>query len=255
MALYSLIQFASVLILYTEKTNLGDLQFLFFDLFLVTVLAIVMGRGGPSDELHPQRPAASLLSLPVLSSLLLHTVLLILAQVSALLITVSQDWYVPLNSTVTGAANLPNMENTSIFALSGFQYIIMSIVITKGYPYKKPLCYNFLFVGALMVFFALMSWLFLFRHTIIHQLLQLYYINDMNYKLLLVAVAALNFFICYMFEILIDRGALNCLRNLRGKRKSKKQYKCLDVQLAETPSWPPLNQPLFPTQCSVISVS
>uniref|UniRef100_A0A8C1IA76 ATPase cation transporting 13A2 n=1 Tax=Cyprinus carpio TaxID=7962 RepID=A0A8C1IA76_CYPCA len=192
MALYSLIQFASVLILYTEKTNLGDLQFLFFDLFLVTVLAIVMGRGGPSDELHPQRPAASLLSLPVLSSLLLHTVLLILAQVSALLITVSQDWYVPLNSTVTGAANLPNMENTSIFALSGFQYIIMSIVITKGYPYKKPLCYN-----------------------------------------------------C----------ALNCLRNLRGKRKSKKQYKCLDVQLAETPSWPPLNQPLFPTQCSVISVS
>uniref|UniRef100_A0A8C2KSI2 ATPase cation transporting 13A2 n=1 Tax=Cyprinus carpio TaxID=7962 RepID=A0A8C2KSI2_CYPCA len=255
MALYSLIQFASVLILYTEKTNLGDLQFLFFDLFLVTVLAIVMGRGGPSDELHPQRPAASLLSLPVLSSLLLHTLLLILAQVSALLITVSQDWYVPLNSTVTGAANLPNMENTSIFALSGFQYIIMSIVITKGYPYKKPLCYNFLFVGALMVFFALMSWLFLFRHTIIHQLLQLYYINDMNYKLLLVAVAALNFFICYMFEILIDRGALNCLRNLRGKRKSKKQYKCLDVQLAETPSWPPLNQPLFPTQCSVISVS
>ncbi|KAF4096684.1 cation-transporting ATPase 13A2 isoform X1 [Onychostoma macrolepis] len=255
MALYSLIQFASVLILYTEKTNLGDLQFLFFDLVLVTVLAIVMGRGGPSDELHPQRPAASLLSLPVLSSLLLHTVLLILAQVSALLITVSQDWYVPLNSTVTGAANLPNMEDTSIFALSGFQYIIMSIVITKGYPYKKPLYYNFLFVGALLVFFALMSWLVLFRHTIIHQLLQLYDINDMNYKLLLVAVAALNFFICYMLEILIDRGALNCLRNLRGKRKSKKQYKRLNVQLAETPSWPPLNQPLFPTQCSVIGVS
>lgn len=50
--------------------------------------------------------------------------------------------YVPLNSTRTGAANLPNMEDTSIFAISGFQYIIMSIVITKGYPYKKPLYYN-----------------------------------------------------------------------------------------------------------------
>uniref|UniRef100_A0A672JSV6 Succinate dehydrogenase [ubiquinone] iron-sulfur subunit, mitochondrial-like n=1 Tax=Sinocyclocheilus grahami TaxID=75366 RepID=A0A672JSV6_SINGR len=252
MALYSLIQFASVLILYTEKTNLGDLQFLFFDLVLVTVLAIVMGRGGPSDELHPQRPAASLLSLPVLSSLLLHTVLSI-----QLLFynSVTVFRYVPLNSTVTGAANLPNMEDTSIFALSGFQYIIMSIVITKGYPYKKPLYYNFFFVGALLVFFALMSGLVLFRHTIIHQLLQLYDINDMNYKLLLVAVAALNFFICYMLEILIDRGALNCLHNLRGKHKSKKQYKRLDVQLAETPSWPPLNQPLFPTQCSVIGVS
>uniref|UniRef100_A0A8C1VTH9 ATPase cation transporting 13A2 n=1 Tax=Cyprinus carpio TaxID=7962 RepID=A0A8C1VTH9_CYPCA len=255
MALYSLIQFASVLILYTEKTNLGDFQFLFFDLVLVTVLAIVMGRGGPSDELHPQRPAASLLSLPVLSSLLLHTVLLILAQVSALLITVSQDWYVPLNSTVTGAANLPNMEDTSIFTLTGFQYIMMSIVITRGYPYKKPLYYNFLFVGALLVFFALMCWLVLFRHTIIHQLLKLYEINDMSYKLLLIAVAALNFFICYLLENLIDRGALNCLHNLRGKRESKKQYKRLDAHLAGTPSWPPLNQPLFPTQCSVIGVS
>uniref|UniRef100_A0A672JWP7 Succinate dehydrogenase [ubiquinone] iron-sulfur subunit, mitochondrial-like n=1 Tax=Sinocyclocheilus grahami TaxID=75366 RepID=A0A672JWP7_SINGR len=144
MALYSLIQFASVLILYTEKTNLGDLQFLFFDLVLVTVLAIVMGRGGPSDELHPQRPAASLLSLPVLSSLLLHTVLSI-----QLLFynSVTVFRYVPLNSTVTGAANLPNMEDTSIFALSGFQYIIMSIVITKGYPYKKPLYYNWLGAG------------------------------------------------------------------------------------------------------------
>lgn len=48
----------------------------------------------------------------------------------------------PLNATVTGAANLPNMEDTSVFALSGFQYIIMAIVITKGYPYKKPLFYN-----------------------------------------------------------------------------------------------------------------
>ncbi|XP_051981037.1 cation-transporting ATPase 13A2 isoform X1 [Xyrauchen texanus] len=255
MALYSLIQFASVLILYTEKTNLGDMQFLFFDLILVTVLAIVMGRGGPSDGLHPQRPAASLLSLPVLASLLVHTVLLILAQVSVLLITASQDWYVPLNSTKTGAANLPNMENTSVFASSGFQYIIMSIVITKGYPYKKPLYYNVLFVVTLLVFFGIMIWLVLFPHTIIQKLLNLYDITDMSYKLLLVAVAALNLFICYLLEILIDRGALNCLRNIRGKRESKKQYKRLDTLLAETPSWPPLNQLLFPPQCSIIGIS
>lgn len=68
------------------------MQFLFFDLPLVTVLAIVMGKGGPSNELHPQRPPASLLALPVMLSLLLHTLFLILSQVGALLITYSQDW-------------------------------------------------------------------------------------------------------------------------------------------------------------------
>lgn len=50
--------------------------------------------------------------------------------------------YIPLNSTVFGVANLPNMENTGVFALSGFQYIIMAVVVTKGYPHKKPLYHN-----------------------------------------------------------------------------------------------------------------
>ncbi|KAI5612268.1 cation-transporting ATPase 13A2 isoform X1 [Silurus asotus] len=255
MALYSLIQFSSVLILYTVKTNLGDLQFLFFDLALVTLLAIVMGRGGPSDKLHPQRPPASLLTLPVLSALLLHTILLILGQVSALLITKSQAWYIPLNSTFSGAENLPNMEDASVFAVSGFQYIIMCIVVTKGYPYKKPLYKNVVFLFVLLILFAVMIWLVVVPNTFFHNVLKLYNITDMNYNLLLVALAALNFFICYLLEVLIDTFVPNCIRNLRGKRESKKQYKRLDAQLSETPSWPPLDQPIYPTQCSVIGVS
>ncbi|XP_026870310.2 LOW QUALITY PROTEIN: cation-transporting ATPase 13A2 [Electrophorus electricus] len=255
MALYSLIQFASVLILYTVKTNLSDLQFLFFDLAMVTVLAIVMGRGGPSDELHPRRPPASLLALPVLSSLVLHTILLILSQVAALLITTSQEWYIPLNSTEPGSHNLPNMEDTSVFAVSGLQYIIMSIVVTKGYPYKKPLFHNVVFVLVLLVQFGVMIWLVLFPETFLHKMLQLYEITDMSYKLLLVAIAALNFFICCLLEALIDKCAPDCLRILRGNRSSKKQYKRLDALLAETPSWPPLDQLIYPPQCSVIGVS
>lgn len=50
--------------------------------------------------------------------------------------------FVPLNSTMSGAANLPNLEDTSVFDLSGYQYIIMAVVVTKGYPYKRPLYYN-----------------------------------------------------------------------------------------------------------------
>jgi len=58
-----------------------------------------------------------------------------------------------------------------------------------------------LFLVALLLFLALMSWLVLFHHTIIHRVLNLYDITDMRYKLLLVAVAALNFFICYLIEV------------------------------------------------------
>ncbi|XP_029291341.1 polyamine-transporting ATPase 13A2 isoform X2 [Cottoperca gobio] len=255
MALYSLVQFCSVLMLYTVRTNLADLQFLFFDFFVVTALAIVMGQGGSSKKLHPCRPSASLLALPVLGSLFIHTCMIILGQLAALFITKSQDWYVPLNSTVSGTANLPNMENTSVFALSGFQYIIMAVVVTKGYPHKKPLYCNVIFLSLLLVLFAVMTWLVLYPGPFVCRILKLYDFFDMDFKLLLVAVAALNFLICFVVEVLIDSGILNCLRLLRGRRQSKKQYKRLKLLLSESPSWPPLDQTLSPTDHTVIHLS
>lgn len=82
------------------KTDLADLQFLFCDIVLVTLLAVVMGRGGPSEELYHCRPPASLLALPVLGSLFIHTCLNILGQLSALLITMSQDWSVQIKLNI-----------------------------------------------------------------------------------------------------------------------------------------------------------
>ncbi|CAJ1055363.1 cation-transporting ATPase 13A2 isoform X1 [Xyrichtys novacula] len=255
MALYSIIQFCSVLILYTVKTSMADLQFLFCDIFEVTLLALVMGKGGPSNELSPRRPPASLLGLPVLGSLLIHSFVIVLGQLAALFITVSQDWYVPLNSTVFGTENLPNMESTSVFALSGFQYIIMAVVVTKGYPHKRPLYHNVLFLCLLFVLFGLMTWLVVYPGALVCKTLDLYDFTDMDFKLLLVAVAALNFLISFVAEVLIDLGLLNCLRLLRGNRQSKKQYKRLNALLSNSPSWPPLNQTLSPTNSTVIFLS
>ncbi|XP_030590233.1 polyamine-transporting ATPase 13A2 isoform X1 [Archocentrus centrarchus] len=251
MALYSLIQFCSVLILYTVKTSVADLQFLYCDFFLVTLLAIVMGRGGPSEELHPSRPPASLLALPVLGSLFIHTCMITLGQLSALFITTSEDWYIPLNSTQFGTANLPNMENTSVFAISGFQYIIMSVVVTKSYPHKKPLYYNVVFLCLLLIHFGVMTWLVLYPGPFFSRILQLYNFSDMNFKLLLISLAALNFLTCFVVEVLIDIGLLECFRLLRGKRPSKKQYKRLNALLSDSTSWPPLNQTLSPTDTIV----
>uniref|UniRef100_A0A8C9WYA2 ATPase cation transporting 13A2 n=1 Tax=Sander lucioperca TaxID=283035 RepID=A0A8C9WYA2_SANLU len=254
MASYSLIQLCAVLTLYSVRTRLSDKQFLLCDFFLVTTLAIVMGRGGPSDKLDPSRPSASLMSLPVLGSLFIHTSVIVLGQLAALFITTSQDWYVPINSTRIGADNLPNMEDTSVFALSGFQYIIMAVVVTKGYPHKKPLYYNWIFLCVLLILFALMTWLALNPGPVL-KILQLYDFSDMNFKMLLVALAALNFLICFFVEVLIDLGILNCLRLLRGRRESKKQYKRLNVLLSESSSWPPLNQTLSPRDYTVIQFS
>jgi cation-transporting ATPase 13A2 len=68
-ALYSLIQFVSVLILYTFDSNLGDLQFLWVDLAITTTVAVFMSRNGAFEQIHKKRPPGSLMNPVILLSL------------------------------------------------------------------------------------------------------------------------------------------------------------------------------------------
>uniref|UniRef100_A0A2K5CJI0 ATPase cation transporting 13A2 n=1 Tax=Aotus nancymaae TaxID=37293 RepID=A0A2K5CJI0_AOTNA len=142
MALYSLTQFISVLILYTINTNLGDLQFLAIDLVITTTVAVLMSRTGPALSLGRVRPPGALLSMPVLSSLLLQVALVAGVQLGGYFLTLAQPWFVPLNRTVPAPDNLPNYENTVVFSLSSFQYLILAAAVSKGAPFRRPLYTN-----------------------------------------------------------------------------------------------------------------
>ncbi|NXE99856.1 AT132 ATPase, partial [Menura novaehollandiae] len=274
MALYSLVQFVSVLLLYTVSptpefppfpgfprrgrppawlfpqlnTNLSDFQFLFFDLAITTTVAVLMGRSGPAPALGAARPQGALLSALVLGSLLLQSALLVAVQLLCYFITVSQSWYVPLNSTVTAPQNLPNYENTVLFCISGFQYLILAVAMSKGYPFREPLYANVLFLLVLILLFGLMTWLTLYPLGFPKSLLKLQGIDDFNFKLLLLGIAALNFFAAFVLETALDHGLLSCFRRLRRKKGPKKLFKRLEKELRQQqPGWPPLDEPLFAT--------
>ncbi|NXM82924.1 AT132 ATPase, partial [Oenanthe oenanthe] len=248
MALYSLVQFVSVLLLYTINTNLSDFQFLFFDLVITTTVAVLMGRAGPAPALGVRRPQGALISTLVLGSLLLQTALLIAVQVLSYFITTSQSWYVPLNSTVTAPQNLPNYENTVLFCVSGFQYLILAVAMSKGHPFREPLYTNVPFLLVLVLLFGLMIWLTLYPLGFPKSLLKLQPIEDFSFKLLLLGIAALNFFAAFVLETALDHGLLGCFRRLRRKKASKKLFKRLEKELSQQqPAWPPLDQPLFAT--------
>ncbi|XP_077168566.1 polyamine-transporting ATPase 13A2 isoform X2 [Paroedura picta] len=245
MALYSLVQFVSVLLLYTINTNLSDLQFFFFDLVITTTIAALMGKTAPAKELGPERPQGTLIHPIVLGSLLLQTGLLVAIQVICYFITTSQSWYVPLNSTVTAPENLPNYENTVVFCISGFQYLILAVAISKGYPFRKPLYSNVFFLVALLVLFGLMIWLTLYPLGFMN-MFTLKNIDDMNFKLVLLGMATLHFFMAFVLETFLDHSLLEGFRRLRRKKASKKIFKRLEKELCQQqPTWPPLYEPHF----------
>ncbi|XP_054031821.1 polyamine-transporting ATPase 13A2 [Dryobates pubescens] len=93
-----------------------------------------------------------------------------------------------------------------------------------------------------------MIWLTLYPLGFPKALLKLKDIDDLNFKLLLLGIAALNFFAAFVLETALDHGLLGCLRKLRRKKASKKLFKRLEKELSQQqPNWPPLNEPLFAT--------
>lgn len=74
------------------NTNLGDLQFLAVDLVITATVAVLMSRTGPARVLGRARPPGSLLSGPVLGSLLLQVALVAGVQLGGYFMTVAQPW-------------------------------------------------------------------------------------------------------------------------------------------------------------------
>ena len=117
MALYSFIQFFSVLILYTERTNLGDTQFLYIDLVITTTVAVLMGRTGPWDSLVKERPPGSLVSAGNLLSVGLQILASFAGQMAAVVFLHSQPWYSPVTPVSDQVITLPCTPGSLVLIL------------------------------------------------------------------------------------------------------------------------------------------
>ncbi|KAJ3028992.1 hypothetical protein HK097_005859, partial [Rhizophlyctis rosea] len=148
MALYSLIQFTSVSLLYSLGTNLGDFQFLFIDLFLILPVAMFMGYSGAYERIHKKRPTASLVSKRVLTSLVGQVVLQAGVQAWVFWWVRKQSWYEkPGGGDGDGRSGVDEgvyrcFENSVVFLVSCYQYLSVAVVFSVGRPYRESMWRN-----------------------------------------------------------------------------------------------------------------
>nr|XP_056706230.1 polyamine-transporting ATPase 13A3 [Euleptes europaea] len=185
MALYSIIQYVSVTLLYSMLSNLGDLQFLFIDLAIILVVVFTMSLNPAWKELVAQRPPAGLISGPLLCSVLTQILICLGFQALGFLWVRQQPWYEPWtphsdacrlpgapeanasthgNGTLHDEHNIRNYENTTLFFISSFQYLTVAVAFSKGKPFRQPCHKNYLFVLSVMVLYAFM--LFIMLHPV-----------------------------------------------------------------------------------------
>uniref|UniRef100_A0A8C7EYK3 Polyamine-transporting ATPase 13A3 n=1 Tax=Oncorhynchus kisutch TaxID=8019 RepID=A0A8C7EYK3_ONCKI len=245
MALYSIIQYISVTLLYSILSNLGDFQFLFIDIAIILLVVFTMSLNPAWKELVSRRPPSGLISGPLLFSVLTQILICLGFQTIAFLWVRHQAWYhiwTPQSDACNSSLranlgpehnsseerddhNIKNYENTSLFYVSSFQYLIVAIVFSKGKPFRQP-SYKNCEDHYLHQFNAVVSVLVEWGIFIVF---------------FAVSFALFSLLLSCCFQGGIDLWGAKCLSWLccRRRKVPKARYMHLAQELSVDPDWPP----------------
>uniref|UniRef100_A0A0B7AE23 Cation-transporting ATPase n=1 Tax=Arion vulgaris TaxID=1028688 RepID=A0A0B7AE23_9EUPU len=261
MALYSFIQFISVLILYTSRTNLSDFEFLYTDLIITTSIAILMGNTAAYHKLVKKTPPGSLVSVPNLISIISQVVLSFAFQLGAYFYLHQQSFYShSINNTTNVTDTHPNgsrpevrtWDSTVIFLLSSFMYLAVAFTFSKGPPFRKPIYTNVMFLSTLVVLFVLSTLLLLCPWEPIlnfFDMMPLYASTDFSFRLAIYGMALAFMVMSVVVEwIVIDSSWLRCLYRFIGHlmKSQPSKYKVVCKEIKST-DWPRLGQVTLPS--------
>ncbi|CAK7267935.1 hypothetical protein SEPCBS119000_002800 [Sporothrix epigloea] len=233
MSLYSAIQFTSVSFLYASASNLGDFQFLFIDLALILPIAIFMSWAGPCRELCSKRPTADLVSRKVLTPLLGQMCICIAVQAVAFFVVRQQSWFIP-PVIDPDKSNIKNSENTALFLVTCFEYILAGVVLNAGPPFRQAMWQNWPFVATITIVLLITVYMIFAPAFWLKELMELTEIS-WNFKLLLLGLGVAYI----LLAMLAEKWVLPAVARAIGKAKfalikqpkKRKQYKLIQESM------------------------
>ena len=212
MMLYSIIQFIEVDLDMIFMTYLSDFQFLVSDLFIVFPLEWFLAFTRPYDQLTYHYPDLGILTLPVLTSILSHTLFTFLFQYFGyIFIHHLYKWENSCEFTEENEDPLPCEENTIIFLIAHFQYLFAALSFSVSKPFRQKIISNIPLILYLILSLGYSVWITLFCDNISKNLFLLFdfendpedeYERKDRYKIkyLLILIIVLNSVISITFE-------------------------------------------------------
>ncbi|XP_077998030.1 polyamine-transporting ATPase 13A3-like [Glandiceps talaboti] len=244
MALYSMIQFVSVMILYSIQSNLGDIMFLYIDICIITVVAILMGRSEAYRKIVTRKPPTQLMTTPILASLILQVIVQTLVQTAAFLTIKAQSWFTPLVPNEEDYyENIVCYETTTIFLVSVFQYLIVAAAFSTGKPYTKPIYRNYLYTGALTILVIFSIIIVMLPDENFGSFFELKQYPKYYFRGVILAIALVNMVLSFLIEFgIIPRTWLKYILECKFCRTTQpsKKFKSLEIELNGNPDWPPV---------------
>lgn len=171
----------------------------------------LVGHTAAWPHLDRKRPTASLVSKKVLTSLIGQILINSSFQFLSYWAVHQQSWYTPPVFDPNGE-NIECLENTVLFLISSYQYMLIAVVFSVGPPYRKPLWTNNRLVLTLAFLISLTSWFVLWPPAFVMELMELEPL-PMSFKWFILFLAAMNLFISffcekYLFHQVMDKITL-----------------------------------------------
>uniref|UniRef100_A0AAY4A9C8 Cation-transporting ATPase n=1 Tax=Denticeps clupeoides TaxID=299321 RepID=A0AAY4A9C8_9TELE len=247
MALYSIIQYISVTLLYSVSSLISFFNIMPVQIKFLLIVFIVLNPAW--KELVAQRPPSSLISGPLLFSVLAQILVALSFQALSFVWVRYQSWYEiwtpdsnACNTTRAGFTishnetlhidhkNIKNYENTTLFFISSFQYLVVAIIFSKGKPFRQPSYKNCP---------PLLS-------------LQIVCVPD-DWRLKMVLIVLVNTVVATLMELSNDRWGSRFLSWLfcQERRAPRARYMHLAQELLDDPNWPPKPQSCTYDQASL----
>jgi cation-transporting ATPase 13A3/4/5 len=218
MMLYSLIQFIAVSLLMIFQSYLTDFQFLASDLFIIFPLALFIAKTAPYEKLTFHYPQASLLSFPVICSILIQTIICFAFQFGGReVLKETNDWYV--NTCETEGDEVFACEDNSVFFLiSHYQYLTTALAFSVSKPFRKAIYTNWLLMIYLILVFFYSIWITINCDSWSKNLFGLYTFPKKNFKYYLFIVICVNFVISIFCEWVIMGFVRTCWEGVEIRR-------------------------------------
>lgn len=250
MAAYSLTQFISVMLLYNIESNLTDIEFLYIDLFIISIFAFFFGRTeayeGPLVKIAPLN---SLISTSPILSLITQLLIVATFQYTSLWHLQQMSWFKPFNATATeDKDHVSCSENYTVFIVSSMQYIILAVAFSKGPPYRKSLFTNyglltsFVFLSLFSIYLAICPFEWLVNWF------ELTMPDDLKFRFILIGYGIVNFVIALLIEYLfVEYLVFGKLRyRWHDLDKSRRKFLAIERDMARDLKWPPISQEPLP---------
>ena len=223
MMMYSLVQFICVTLLNINSSYLSDWQFLAVDVFIIIPLAFFIPYTKAYPVLTKHKPTDSLISFPIISSILIQTAIAFAFQFGGQMLLLYGKWKNDVVDCVLTEDGNPEScaLNTVIFLISNMQYLITAFVFTISKPFKKPFYTNIYLTLFLFFSFAYSVYITIgpFEDFSKEKLI-LFDLNELYEKLkLIVLIMILGNFVC---AYLCEKIVVPCLSKCWNKYQLSK---------------------------------